>query len=89
MNRFARDFFQRRHARAHLDQSAAAQRDHAALDGLLLQFHCRGADQDQLADLVVDLHHFVQTAAALVSGVVADAAALALLNLDGPRFLRA
>ena len=66
----------------HLDQAAAPQRDHAALDRLLLQFHRRRADQNQFPDLVVDFHHFVQTAAPLVAGVVADAAALALLNLD-------
>ena len=88
MNRFARDFLERSHPSRNFDQSAATQRNHAALDGLLFQFQGGGAHQDQFADLVVDLHDLVQSAAALVSRVIADSAAFALLDLDGLGFLQ-
>src|SRR5271166_1808833 len=87
VNRFACDFFERSHSRCNLDQSAAAQRNHAAFDCLLLQLDGGGADQNQFPDLVVHLHDFVQTTASLVPSVVADAAALAFLDLDRLRFL--
>ena len=51
MNRFACHFFERRHASRDLDQAAAAQCDHAALNRLLLQFHCRGAHQNQFPNM--------------------------------------
>src|SRR6202140_1388519 len=52
MNRFACNFLERSHARSHFDQSTAAQRDHSALDRLLLQLHGRSADQNQFPDLI-------------------------------------
>ena len=42
----------------------------------------------EFPDLVVNFHHFVQTAASLVAGVVADATAFTLLNLYRFDFLR-
>src|SRR5713101_7700569 len=67
-------------------QAAAPQGHHPVLDGLLLEFHRRGAYQDQLADLVVYFHHFIQTHAAFVAAVIAVAAALALEHLPGLGF---
>src|SRR6185436_16660098 len=45
-------------------------------------------DQDQLLDLVVHFHDFIQSSAPLVPGVVAYAATFALLNLDGLCLIR-
>ena len=64
-----------------LPQTAAAQRDHAFLDGLAPQLERRRADENQLAQLVGDLHDFVQADAALVAGLVALVAARALERL--------
>src|SRR4051812_39180612 len=77
-----RDLFDRGHAIHHLHQPAAAQRDHALVDRLAAQFQRGGADQNQLAQLLGDLHHFVETDAALVAAVVAALAAAALLGDD-------
>src|SRR5271155_686621 len=61
----AQDFFHGRLPGGHLLQAAAPERDHPLLQGLLLDLQRRGADEDQLAKLVVDFHHLVQTNAAL------------------------
>src|SRR5580698_6607114 len=81
VNRLAGNFLERGHARRNLDQPAAPQRDHAALDGFLFQLHRRSADQNQFADLVVHFHDLIETATTFVSGVVADPTAFAFLNL--------
>src|SRR5579864_8769516 len=78
-------FFERGGAIHHLDQATAAQRDHAALDGLLLELHRGSSYQDQLADLVIDLHDLVEPAASLVASVIADGAAAAFF---WPHFFR-
>src|SRR3954468_17588518 len=80
MHRFAGDLFQSRHTVHHLDQPASAERNHAALDRLLLQFHGGSTDENQFTNLVVNLHHLVQSGATLISGVVAGAAALTFLG---------
>src|SRR6266849_622035 len=87
VNRFARNFFQRGHPCRDFDQSATAECEHAALDGLLLQLQCRGAHQHEFLDLIVHFHDLVQAATSLVAGVVAGAASLAFLDLDGLGFL--
>src|SRR5882724_11043781 len=81
MNGLACHFFQRGLACGNFDQTAAAQRDHAALNCLFLQFERRSTYQDQFLDLVSHFHHFVQTGPAFVSGVVADPAAFAFFDL--------
>ena len=47
------------------------QRDHPFVDRLAPQLEARGADENQLAQLLADFHHFVEADAALVAGVVA------------------
>ena len=86
MNRLAGYFFQRGHARGNFYQTAAAQRNHAAFNRFLFQFHGRCPHQNQFSDFVIDLHHFIQTAASFVAGVVADSTTFALLNLHCLRF---
>ena len=46
-----------------------------SLDRFPLQLETRRADENQLAQLVGDLHDFVEADAALVAGLVADLAA--------------
>src|SRR5258708_5145819 len=85
MDRFAGHFFERGPALRDLDQPAASQGDHAAFNRFLLEFERRGADQNQFADLVIDFHHFVQSGAALVAGLVAGGAAFPLHDLHRVR----
>src|SRR5439155_12080733 len=61
-------------------------RDHAFIDRLAPQLEPGGADENQLADLLADLHHLVQADASLIARVVAPVAALALLRGDLLRF---
>src|SRR5690242_2259667 len=81
VQRLASDFFQRSHAVFYLGQTAAPQRDHAALDSFLFQLHGRSADQDQLANLIVNFHDFIKARAPLVAGAVAVGATLAFEDL--------
>src|SRR5258708_38751595 len=84
----ARHFFQGGDAIVDLNQASAAQGQHALLNGLLLQFHGRGPNQDQLAHIIVNFHDFVEPRPALVPGAVADSAALPLEDLGGPCLFR-
>src|SRR6476646_6520440 len=68
---FPNHFLDRGHSQRDLDQAAAAQREHAVIHGLLLQFESGRADQNQFAQFVIDLHDLVKTDASLVSGLVA------------------
>src|SRR5271163_1087102 len=81
VDRFASHFFERGPALRDLGQPAAAQGDHAAFNRFFLKFNRRGADQNQFPDLVIHLHHFVQTGAAFVACLVAGSAAFALHDL--------
>ena len=71
-DRFADDLFDRGDAGLDLDQAAAAQGDHALLDGLLLDLLGLGPGEDQLPDGRGDLHDLEQAGPALVAGVVAE-----------------
>src|SRR5207244_4310843 len=75
LHRFSDDFLDRRESVFHLAQPARAQRDHAFVDRLAAQLEARRADENQLAELVGDLHDFVETDAAFVAGLVAALAA--------------
>ena len=61
----------RRHAVLDFPQAALAERDHAFVNRLAAQFEAGRADENQLAQLLADFHHFVEADAALVAGVVA------------------
>src|SRR5690349_20507042 len=82
VNRFARDFLERGHARGRFDQPRAAQCDHPVFNRFLLQFRCRRTHQDQFADVVVYFHDFVKTGAALITGAVANRATAPLEHID-------
>src|SRR5207245_9079320 len=69
-----------------LDQAASPQREHSLLDRLLLQFVGRSANENQLAQFIIDLHDFVETGATLVSAFVASGTAFAVIDLGGLRF---
>src|SRR5260370_10394481 len=77
-----RHFLDRRHAVHDLHQPAAAERDHPFVDRLAPELQRRRADEDQLAQLLGDLHHFIETHAPLVARVVAALAAGALLRAE-------
>src|SRR5580704_5663750 len=74
--------FEGRHAVPHLPQAALAQRDHPLIDRFPAKLGTGGADENQLAQLFADFHHFVETDAALVARVVALVAAVALHRRD-------
>src|SRR6476469_670161 len=88
VNGFTRYLLQRGHSILYLDQSAATQRDHSVLDGFLFQFDCRGADQNELANVIVNFHHFIQTGAAFIAGSIASGATATFENFDGLGFFR-
>src|SRR5215468_7449619 len=79
--RLAQNLFHGCLSRGNLGEPAAAQRDHSLLDRLLLQLQGRGADQNQFAQFVINLHHFVQARAAFVAALVAGRTALPVINL--------
>src|SRR5262249_25370570 len=79
-HRLAHDLFDGRDAVHHLAQAAPAQRDHPFVNRLAPELEARRADENQLAQLLADLHHFVQADAALVARLVALLAAGALLR---------
>src|SRR5438093_2633341 len=87
-HRLPHHLFDRRDAVLHLPQSAVAQRDHPVVDGFSPQLQARGADENQLAQILADLHHFVQTDAAFVAGQIAAIAADAFEWHDGVRIGR-
>src|SRR5262245_42260068 len=64
------DFLDRRHTVLDLAQPAGAQRQHPLVDRLAAQLESRGADEDQLAQLLADRHHLVQADATLVARAV-------------------
>src|SRR5260370_4039130 len=88
VNRFARNFLERSHSRCHFDQAAAPQGNHSPLNRFLLQFNRRRTHQHQLLDLVIDFHHFIKTATSLISALVANSTAFALLDLGCLGFFR-
>src|SRR6202521_3406655 len=65
-HRFPYDLFERGHAVLHLAQPALAERDHALVDRLAAELGARGADENQLAPLLADFHHFIEADATLV-----------------------
>src|SRR5262245_10033761 len=75
-------FLDGRQAVADLLQAGLAQGDHPFVHGLLLELHGRGAGEDQLADLVRDLHDLVEPHASPVARVVAARAAASLAQLE-------
>src|SRR5579863_3049782 len=77
-HRLPHDFLHARHAGERLGEPAAAQRNHALLHRLAPQFQRRRAGQNQLSNLIRDLHHLVKAHAAPVTSIVARRAALAL-----------
>src|SRR6185369_1958358 len=77
------DFLDGRHSVLHFAQAAAAKRDHAFVDRLAAQLHARRADENQLLELLTDLHHLVEADAPLVAGRVALVAAGAFHRRHG------
>src|SRR5262245_44433189 len=71
LHRLAHHFFDGREAVLALAQAARPQRDHSLVYRLAPQLEARRTHEDQLAQLVRDFHHFVETDAALVAGLVA------------------
>src|SRR5581483_5427075 len=85
-HRFANDFFDGGNTVFDFNQSAAAEADHPDLRLCLLDVDGRAAGEDELANLVVDAHHFDQAHAPLVAGVVALLTTSALEDLKGTDF---
>src|SRR5436305_53213 len=77
-------FFDRGDSILDFNQTAPAQTDHADLRRFFLDVDGRAAGEDQLADVVVDGHHFDQSDAAFVAGVVALLTAAALVHRERP-----
>src|SRR5262245_7356226 len=77
------DFLDRRHSALDLAQTAHAERNHPFVDRLAPQLESRGADENELAQLLGYFHHLVQANAAFVPGVVAALAAFAAHRRDG------
>src|SRR5690606_5673976 len=75
------DFFERGHALADLVEARAAQGVHAQANRLLLELGGRRALQDQILERVLEQHDLVERDAALVAGVRAGLATLALHRL--------
>src|SRR5260221_8548505 len=71
---FSHDFFNGGHAVLDLAESACPQREHPFIDRLPAQLETGGAHQNQLAQFLAHLHHFVQADAALVPCRIADLA---------------
>src|SRR5688572_15701375 len=61
LNRLPRYLFYRRQTVFDFPKPAHAQRQHAFLDRLAPKLEARCADQHELAELVGDIHHFVET----------------------------
>src|SRR5258708_31533565 len=85
-NRFAQYLFHGGHSQRHLHQSASPQGQHSQLHCFLFQLQRGRANQDQFAQLVRNFHHFVQAGSSLVTTLVANVAALAVINLGGLDF---
>src|SRR6266851_3623613 len=85
---FPQDFLERGQPGGDLEQAAAAQRDHALLQRFLLQFQGRCPHQDELAELIVDLHDFIEPNAPLVPALVARRTTLAMIDRRRFSFLR-
>src|SRR5262245_49280263 len=83
----SQDLFDGGDPRLDLLHPAHAQGEHALLEGLPLDLHRGGADHDEVADPLGDLHDLVEAHPALVARAVAGAAALALVELEGPHLL--
>src|SRR6266542_3606684 len=66
-NGLPHDLFDAGHAFFDFAKAAGAQRQHPLVDRLAPQFEPRGADENQLAQLLADFHHFVETDASLVA----------------------
>src|SRR5271170_4637712 len=76
----AQYFFHGGQPGGHLLQAASPERDHSLLQRFFLDLQRRGADENQFAKFVVDFHYLVKAHAALIAGVVARRAALAVLH---------
>src|SRR5689334_8201123 len=87
LDRLPCHFLYRRDSVHHFVQTAAAKRDHPFLDRLAPQLQPGCADENQLAQLVADFHHFIEADASFVTRVVAPFAAAALLRDHLLRFL--
>src|ERR1019366_6954760 len=87
-HRLPDDLLDRRHAVLDLLEARAAEGDHALLETLPLDLDGRRAREDEFADLLGDLEHLDEGDAALVAGVVALLAALALHDLNALGVLR-
>src|SRR3990170_4849080 len=83
--RLPRHFLDRRVAVLHLAQAALTQGEHPFLDGLPAQLQRGRADEDELAQLLRDLHDLVETHPSLVARVVALVAPGALLRHHAAR----
>src|SRR4051812_19875303 len=79
----AHHFLDGGHADLELRDARHAQRLHAEANGLALQFRRGGAVDDQLLEAVPHGHDLVERDAALVPALVAGAAALRLVDLEG------
>src|SRR5258708_21147869 len=82
-NRFAQYLFHGGHSQRHLHQSASPQGQHSQFHCFLFQLQRGRANQDQFAQLVGNFHHFVQAGSSLVTTLVANVAAFAVINLGG------
>src|SRR6266849_1027844 len=71
------DFAQRCGAHFHLGQAAVAKRNHTLLDGRALDFGCRAAVHNHLADMVGQVQEFADGSAAVIAGAGAFEAACA------------
>src|SRR5437773_2204561 len=80
---FPDDLLDGGHSIPQLLQAGPAQRDHSFLQRPPSQLHRRCAAEDELSDLVRDLHHLVEPNAASVTRVVAVGTAAPLEELEG------
>src|SRR5580765_267512 len=85
-NGFLNHFFDRRDTITDLVQSRFSKRDHAKIDRFSPKFHCTRANDDELSELIRDLHYFVKPYAAFIARIVAVVAASAAIDLERRRF---
>src|SRR5580704_15950056 len=64
---FPQNFLESRMTQGSLDQPAAPQSHHSALQSFLFQFQCRRAHQNELAEFISNFHNLVEAHATLVS----------------------
>src|SRR6266487_2211928 len=88
LNGFSEHFIQGRHAGLDFEKAAGTKCDHSFLNGFPLDFSRRSTDQNELLNLFVNLHYFVQAHTTLVSRAAAGPAPFALESLDVLGFFR-